>query len=204
MIELEDLKEYLQIAEEVTDQDTFLQKCIDRATGYIYSYCNRKFVTDSYTETVKLHRDELWNKFFYVKNFPVAEVIEGEGEGEGEALPAIKIEYLNDDYTWTELTDISFGILPEEGKIFIDEDLSIYKSVRVTYTGGYALEDMPEDLRQACIMQSVSYYQESHQGEKRLGINARNWNSQVSEGATYKDIEEKVNKILDKYRLYNI
>lgn len=202
MIELTDLKEYLQIAEAVTEQDEFLDKCIDRATGYIYSYCNRKFVTGSYTEKVKMYRDELWNKYFYVKNFPILDEVEGEGEGEAE--PAIKIEYLNDSNVWTELTDISFGILSEEGKIFLDEDLSIYKSARVTYTGGYELDDMPEDLRQACIMLAVSYYQDSHQGEKRLGINARNWNSQVSEGASYKDVEDKVNLVLDKYRLYNI
>lgn len=188
MITLEDLKLYLQIAAD--EQNGFLQKCINNAERYIYSYCNRKFIAGSYTEPIKIFRDELWNNFFYVRVIPITTVT--------------KIEYLSDDNTWTELTDPSIGILSDEGKIFIDDDLSTYKMARVTYTGGYAIDDIPFDLQQACIMLSASYYFESGQGEKRLGINARNWNSQVSEGATYKDVEEKANKILDKYRLYNI
>lgn len=200
MITLDDLKEYLQITEDT--QNFFLEKCIVNATEYINTYCSRKFITGSYTEQVKMYRDELLNKYFYLKNFPVSEVGE-EIEG-GGTLPAITIEYLDDTYAWTELTDFSFAILSEEGKVFIDEDISIYKSVRVTYTGGYALADMPGDLQEACLMMAAAYYQDSGQGEKRLGINARNWNSQVSEGATYKDVETRVNLILDKYKLYKI
>lgn len=190
MIEIENLKQYLQIAED--EQDVFLQKCINNAGRYISSYCNRKFIKGAYTEAIKMFRDDLWNKFFYVRVIPI------------DIGEEITIEYLDDANTWTELTGASTGILPDEGIIFLDDDLSTYKAVKVTYTGGYAIADMPEDLQQACIMLSASYYYESGQGEKRLGINARNWNSQVSEGATYKDVEEKVNIILDKYRLFNI
>lgn len=189
MIELADLKEYLQIISD--DQDTFLQKCIDNGAKYIINYCNRNFIYAEYAEKIKILTDDLYNKYFYIRAVPIDE----------EA--GIKIEYLDDTNTWVEL-DTSIAILEEEGKIFIDEDLSGYKAAKITYTGGYALEDMPGDLKQACLMIAASYYNDSGQGEKRLGINARNWNSHVSEGATYKDIDEKVNIILDKYRIYNI
>lgn len=63
-IELEDLKEYRGIDEDNSTKDEIMQKCIDRAQGYVDTYCNQSF-EDPLVASTRLFRvlyeGYMWN-----------------------------------------------------------------------------------------------------------------------------------------------
>lgn len=183
MITLEDLKEYLNITE--TDADTVLAKGIESAKSSICNFTNRGFEKTEYVEVVEKMRDDILNIFFFVKNYPITELI--------------KIEYLSGT-DWVEYTTDT-AIDPEYGNKVYCDDLPSGK-IKVTYTGGY--DTIPAEIKECCIELAAEYYFNSDLGSKRLGVKSKNWNSQAGEGITYSSIRQDVMDKLQPWRVVKI
>lgn len=184
MIELEVLKDYLNITTNATD--TLLQQCIQDATGRIENYCNRKFIESETVEICSANSQDMqFARTIRIRNYPVNELIKVEA------------------WTSNHFVEIDKNSIEVFGEV-ITVTNSGSSRFRITYSGGYSLTNMPVDLKWCAKILAAESYYESGRGEKRLGVAARNWNSQASEGASFKDVFEKVNKVLESYRVWNI
>lgn len=101
----------------------------------------------------------------------------------------------------TEVASDDYGIDYDNGVLEFDYTLSVgRRSVKVTYTGGYAKDAIPQDLRQACVMQVIYKFKELKRGE--LGVPSRT----LPDGSvtlTVVDLLPQVKAVLDLYRLPN-
>ena len=126
--------------------DVFLQTTLDSdyanllinsASDRIEKFCNRKFILATYTDEAY---DGNGKCDLYLKNFPIV------------AITAFKEwdSYNNVvSYTFAEHTE--YIVYKIEGYIHIRGRLGNGKDIyRVTYSAGYAIADVPYDLKKAC------------------------------------------------------
>lgn len=114
------------------------EQVINYASQIIETLCNRKFISQDYTE--QIYNIESPTHYLYFKNFPVTKIT---GIYDFNTSTATKImDYVkNTDY-------IEYL---EDGYLYFHSKLC--KSIgelRVSYTAGYAIADIPYDLKIVC------------------------------------------------------
>lgn len=130
--------------------DTELNRLINAATDWIETYCNRKFVTQTYTQQV-YKVDQSGEKYLFLKNYPVTALSTLEYSA---GTPSNKnwTEFLDDD--WELEGGGESGIVRIYGGIPRGP-----ASVRATYTAGYTIDwsnagnsthTLPADLTDLC------------------------------------------------------
>lgn len=144
-ITLNEVKEALEISG--GDHDAKLNGYINRATDIIESYCRRRFLST-------VHTDEIYSgdgsRYLSLRNFPVtslASVAYRTGDFSSPSWDAVD----------TELFTLDTAAGNDSGVIYLDTGFHRgVENYRFTYTAGYALADVPNDLKEACI-EIVSY-----------------------------------------------
>lgn len=141
LCELEEVKLYLGI--ETTANDALLEMLIDSASAFIESYTNRTFDIQEYTE-----------------------IVNGTG---GNRLPLSYAPI----YSVTSITNI-YGITvtaPFTKNLIYLTDGSVFTEGKLNWTVVYeaGFEEIPYDVRQACIDMVAFKYKE----KDRIGINTK-------------------------------
>lgn len=148
-VTLNEVKEALDIT--TPDSDARLNGYINRATDMIENYCQRKFLSAAYTD-----EEYQGNGTYYLtlRNFPVT------------ALTAVSFR-TSSNYNapnWDAISSNDFDIVSEgktnAGRIASNFGFPIgggTNNFKVTYTAGYAIDDIPGDLKEA-LVELVNYF----------------------------------------------
>lgn len=133
LVTLARVKRYLEIESTDTSRDDLLNELINACSSAIENYCDRKFKSQTHTET-------LWgvNTKIFVKNYPITAITSVTEEGE---TSPIESKYYKNRETYIQLKD--YSIDPED-------------DVTVVYVAGYAA--IPEDLQFACSKLVDAYF----------------------------------------------
>lgn len=142
MINLTEVKDYLDILQEDTDKDQLLQFLINSSTAFIESYTNTSFSIKTFEETKLIN-----SRFIFVNNYPLVEV---ESIKRREQKEFVEIE--------------------DKGEIVADTIMAsngFFWNYKIKYKAWYA--SVPEDVKLACLM-LVWYFFENDPGIKREWI----------------------------------
>lgn len=144
-ITLSEVKEALELSG--TEHDARLNGYINRATDMIETYCKRRFLSTAYTNEVYSAQS---GSTLQLRNFPVTSLG--------------SLEYSTSDFNNThyDAVDTSLYALQtsnglDRGVVYLTGGFSTgINNWRATYTAGYALANVPNDLKEALI-EIVSY-----------------------------------------------
>ena len=132
-----EVKDFLGLQAAGNDIDDFVNQTINRISTLFESYCHRKFMSASYTE----YHDSDGDSWIFPKNTPVT------------VITAI---YEDEDWDFgadTEIDSTEYK-LADENSIFYDGVFTKGpQSLKIEYTGGYTSSTLPEDLKQAAIVE---------------------------------------------------
>lgn len=194
LIRLADYKEYKNINS--TSRDGKIQSIISSVSALIENYCARKFVDYSDISTPKVEWHDAKTNCVTLKEFPVISVISVKTSEDGgvtqttltEASPD-KTGYFVDLDNGTVFTQVSTE------KFLYSYDVA-YKSLEVTYTAGYTLDTVPEDL-QLCVLDLVHYYENDENAPSKSLLGATIDNPQPYIANSF---PPHIRRILDLYR----
>lgn len=154
-IDIDLYKEYKNIKS--TTRDGKIQSLIVQVCALIENYCNRKFT--EYSSTPKVEWFDAKTNCVQLTEFPVIEVVSVKTSDDGGVTQTALTEasVSKDGY----LVDLENGTIYSQQSIndFLDDYDTPYRSLEVEYTAGYALEDIPEDLKLAAL-DLVHYYEQ--------------------------------------------
>lgn len=180
---LADVKTYLGITD--TNSDAVLTALVASASAMIESYCNRVFLSASYTET----RNGTGGAKLLLLNAPVTAVssLTVDGYAVPPAPDAISPGYLFDQ----QVLYIRPGAYPGEFVRGI-------QNITVTYVAGYAT--VPPDVNQACVELIASKY------AKRLRIDKKSETLGTAQtiGFDLSDMPLSVKTALGAYRRWGV
>ena len=146
LISTAELATFLQTT--ISDSD-WATSLINIASDFIERYCNRKFITATYTDE---EYDGTGGRYLYLKNLPIT------------SITAVKLYDQTADeliYTYTEHTE--FIPYLDEGMIYMSGGwVRGHKNFKITYVAGYAIASVPYDLKSICAR--VAGYIYSAQG----------------------------------------
>ena len=194
LIRLADYKEYKNINS--TSRDGKIQSIISSVSALIENYCARKFVDYSDVSTPKVEWHDAKTSYITLKEFPVISVISVKTSEDGgvtqttltEASPD-KTGYFVDLDAGTIFTQVSTQ------KFLTSYDVA-YKSLEITYTAGYTLDTVPEDL-QLCVLDMVHYYENDENAPSKSLLGATIDNPQPYIANSF---PPHIRRILDLYR----
>lgn len=180
----------------VSSFDTLIETLINQATGYIETFCDRRFKETAYTE----ERYNGWNEDRYqkltlfLKNYPV------------DSGQTFKIEerISKENDTWEEIDSDDYELDPDIGLVHFDTHLPAgHQNIRVTYTAGYKIDfvnettathTLPFDLTEACSTLAVREFKRRDDA----GINLKNkGDDQV---IFLNQLDSKIVLILNQYK----
>jgi hypothetical protein len=176
LITREDVKDALKLDE--TTWDTVLDVIVDAVSQGIMDYCNRSFVERTLT----------------------AEKIDGDGTTHLLLrFPIISIDSLvNDTITvvettnWEMYSDVGEVVLTD-GTVWTDGN----KKITITYTYGYAVDNLPRNISQAALLLAMEMWREIK--EQRTGVSSV---TRGDETISYsKEFPGSVKRLVDPYRL---
>lgn len=141
IVTLDEVKEALDISG--GDHDAKLNGYINRATGMIEAYCQRRFAQTTYTNE---EYDGTDGPYLFLRNYPVT------------TLSSVAYRS-NDDLSNPSFTSLETTLFSMETQGGRDRGAILYtpgfrtghRAYRVSYIAGYAAADMPYDLREACV-----------------------------------------------------
>lgn len=128
-----------------------LDYCANAASKAIESFCSRSFVSNNFTDKIFISN----TNEILLSNYPVISV-----ESLTYVVGSATYNYSADDF----YVDSSIGVLRLFHKYFHEKSV-----VHVAYTAGYTHENMPDDLKLACLMQAA-YYGKSFGSAGELGL----------------------------------
>lgn len=183
LISLSEFKKYKGITS--TTQDGKLTELISSVSEFIKSYCGRTFI--DYSETAKVeYFDGSSNYEVYLSEFPIISVSSVETSTDGGVTYTALTE--NTDYFVDNERDT---ILTNDGNYFVSSSIA-FKSLKVTYTGGFVL--VPEELKLACAELIDKYREEGFASNKNL-------KGAAISNQEYKAIPSYIKAILDMHRV---
>lgn len=136
------VKEFLQIATAVTDDDTFITNLISRISADIEKECGRTFLAANYTE----YHDGDSTSILMLDQYPVNSITSIHDDVDREYNADDLID--SDDYAFYSES----GIVELDGLTFATG----IKNIKVIYNAGYTT--IPTDLEQACIKRVAIEY----------------------------------------------
>lgn len=145
-----ELEELLQISLDTA----YANALINMVSDFIDKYCGRHIIETDYTDEA-YDGNGLYE--LYLKNAPISSVTVKHWDTVEDTA----------DYTFVEHDD--FVVYQEEGKIYKRAGWSRgHKNYRISYTAGYALADVPYDLKFVC----AKICETLHNGQGKSGINS--------------------------------
>lgn len=129
----------------------YVDSIINTSSQFIENYCNRKFISQTFTEYYD-GNDE--NKLL-LDNFPVT-TFTSLALWDFQTQTVLQTYTVNSDYE----VYISEGIIYKPG-VFNHG----HKNYKVVYVAGYAIANVPDDLKTACFeLAKLNYYKKDKQG----------------------------------------
>ena len=122
------------------DQNILIEDAINSVTTSFESYCDRKFVSRTFTE----YHDGNNTSVFYPKNYPII------------SMTSVNVD---DDWVWSSSTLVpsaSYRVFDNMGIVLKDANYLDYgkQNVKVVYIAGY--DTIPSDLKLACITEVIN------------------------------------------------
>jgi len=194
LIDLDCYKDYKGVTS--TTRDGKIQSLITQISALIESYCNRKFVEHSTTDTAKVEWFDGKTNLVYLDEFPVISIVSVTTSGNGGVTQTAMTEGASDK--------TGFFADLEEGTVFTqisvndfitDYDVS-YRSLEITYKAGYTKDTLPEDLK-LVAMDLVAYYENSENKPTQALFGATIDNPQPYAANSF---PPHIRRILDLYR----
>ena len=193
IISLNDVNEYLSTTSSSASLSTFYSNCISRVSDQIEAYCQLPIASQSFRG---LYSGNGTNELF-LNNYPIVSVS--------------SLKYRNNPTeNWQSI--ISSGSI--SGNCIIHPyKLELYnyyftcgsQNIEVVYNAGFT--NIPNDIKQVAIEMCAIIYKESSFSKSgdgsRLGISTINSGS-TNFGTSYLSLDERHEKILDKYRKINV
>ena len=205
IITLNQARAYLGVKDGFTDNDTQFEEYITWASMGIEEYCQRKFASQEITE----YLDGDGGQFLMVTFPPIASLY---GADEAARLASLQYREADGTGTWVTLVD-------DEDYIHIDASRSWgisllgseyfpagTRNIKVVYNAGWALEDIPRDVKKVCLEMVQAMWDESKKsGVGRLGMGSQGQSAALSNTTTsFVDMQPRWARVLDRYRLVSI
>jgi hypothetical protein len=187
LCKVEDVKMWVEGLHNTAKQDALLSQLITMVSDRIEQYCNREF---EYAATItEQHDSDGAHDYIIVRRPPIATVASLYNDpdlafGSGTLVAAA-------DYT--AYTDGS-GIVQLLGGKFMKG----FRSVKVTYAGGYTYQTLPASLKEACILQTVTLFKRREQADL---VSVSGAGGSISKFEPLQLIEE-VRQAIDPFVLY--
>lgn len=146
LADIDEFKRELGIASTDTSEDTRLFDLLVAASDYLVSRCQRDFVYQTYTETIRPNEENSTLKLLRLRNWPVYTVtaitlrLVGSPTNYDTALTSTQWAFRKDGWVW---------LLDEGWMTFPNENI-------VTYKAGFPI--LPADIRRAAMAISVWFY----------------------------------------------
>lgn len=159
LVSLADAKEFLKITG--STEDEIVGKIVNHCSQWINKFCDRVLL--EVTDRVEYHSGDGCSGAIMLNNFPVSEVdsvyVDATREFAAGTLVQASSYFVHDDTGVLELIgEDSYWLL---GK----------KNIKVTYTAGYALADMPQDIQMACKL-LIGYIYRTFYSQWRMGVSS--------------------------------
>lgn len=205
LVTLDEVKEYMGI--ETSDYDDLLNSLIDRMESFVQTYCQRSFA--------EAERTEYYDGMIYndgtliLNNWPVSAVASLYDDTARDFPADSQIEA--DDFVVYE----DGGVL----QLLIDNSVEYAsgssrtsagfqvgrQNIKITYTSGYATDEVPEDLKGAIIeLVSGKFNVRGQEGVKseRLGRWSRTFGTaqQQQFGIGAVPVTASITEVLDRYK----
>ncbi len=160
---LDEVKDYLGIKIEETKFDNKVIRLINMVTALAENYIDGPILTREFTEV----RDGDSSNVIVPDHWPVRSITELRIDYNGDFTPAVTI-IPPDNYTIRGASDLEIGIKGTDVVVRNDGNLSIIgrlfigsvvSSIQLKYKAGWgeAADDLPEDLKYACLM-GIEYF----------------------------------------------
>jgi hypothetical protein len=129
----------------------YIDSIINSASQFIENYCNRKFISQTFTEYYDGNDEEK----LLLSNFPITVFT---GLYLYDFMSAVVLQ------TYTVHSD--YEVYTDEGIIYKPGCFGHgHKNYKVVYVAGYTMANMPEDLKTACFeLAKLSYFKMDKQG----------------------------------------
>jgi hypothetical protein len=143
------IKEFLEIAEATTTFDALIDSLLVMVSKRFETYCNRSFESLSRTQKFNAGR-----RHYFLPAYPVSE------------SPAPVITYDGD----VQVENDDYYVYYSEGWIefYLEPVRTEPQQVTITWTGGYTVDNIPQDLQYACMMQVAFVFRR----RKDLGVSS--------------------------------
>lgn len=184
---IEEIKVQLWIEDD--SQDILLQQLLNQANWYIENFCQRKFSAQDYTELYDWHGQYTMD----LKNFPV------------NTLTSLKRN------TWTITSPVweSFNpdtfVIKKQNGIIRSANIFPYwlENIQVIYNAWYTSENMPEDLKNACIS-LVGYYYNTKNSQWVASESVDGASIRYSNEAVSSTIPSEITQTLNLYKVFYV
>lgn len=179
LVTLDNVLEYMQMPKDKADDDMNkqLEVLIDQTTELFEGYCDRKFLSRTYTE----YLDGTGTYNLFTKHYPIT---------------SISGIYDNSSWEWTD-SDLISGTnyrIKNDNCVICNTTWGEYdQNIKIIYTAGYAT--VPEDLKLACIEEVVRKWKNRNTVDV-LAISAADGSVTRYE----KDLMPSTKQVLDRYR----
>lgn len=157
LVSLADAKAFLKITG--STEDSFVGDVVNHASAWINKFCDRVFLAT--TGIVEYHDGEDELQSILLNNFPVT------------AIDSIYEDPLHVFGASTLIASSNYYIKGATGEVVLYNQRSRFvcgkDSIKVTYSAGYALAAMPQDIQLACKL-LVGYVYRTMYSQWRLGV----------------------------------
>ncbi len=179
---LTEVKEHIGIPAVDTTQDARLDKLITRASKRIASYCNRRFIEETYTA----YKNGRRSNSILLRHFPASKPTELYIDSSSVFGPETLVA--SDEY---DILDGSIVVMLNGGRFEKGT-----RNIKIVYTAGYAFADLPEDIVDNA--NELVLYQYQKLEERSIGVISK---SKQGETTTYvQDIPQFIKTGLDPYK----
>jgi len=186
LIDVEEFKEYTNIDADELVSDKQIELFINYASKYIEDYTARKFRLPSTAYDERFTGDKTGKH--YTKYWPLVSTISS-------------IYYLSDNNWTNALTGVEFTQDNDNGEIYFTDgnifDDAIENYYMISYTYGWAIDDIPDDLKMACA--SITALRRGQFVNRLHGISSRTIGTDAK---AYREnaIDSWVLEILEQYK----
>lgn len=196
IVQLEEVRDYLKVPSGDSALDNFIFWAVDLASGVIEDYLG-KAVKSVEVEWIT---DGCSSAILFLDQYPFIALV---GVTNDEKLA--NLQYRDSDGTgeWADLVDdLDLIDTSENWKIvLLGSNYFPFgtRNIRVKYYAGWA--SPPADIRKVCLEMVSVFYDESKQGNNRLGMSSKNMSGSGGNASdTFMDMNPKWRTVLDKYR----
>lgn len=192
LITIDDFKTYKKINSQ--ESDPAISLLIGSVSNFIKEYTNRTFIDHSEADKIEYFNATSYPEYLPLE-FPLINVTEVATSIDGGVTYVVLVE--NTDYFVDLQTDRIISNTTTKSSNFLSTPI-FHNSGRITYTGGYSIDELPLDLKLA-TMDFVNYYRkEEYTMSKALqGASVEN-PVIIIKGA---QLPAHIKRVLDLYRV---